>query len=131
MYKETNDFEKSKIYINEALKINPKYTEALNLLGTLAEAQNDLINASIYYEKSLQLNKSYYEPIYNLSLIQLYNGEFIEGFDNYNYRWQNPLFAKCKLKTDRPLWTPDIKFNPTLTVWPEQGMGDYILHSFF
>ena len=35
------------------------------------------------------------------------------------------------MKTERPIWTPDIKFNPTLTVWPEQGMGDYILHSRF
>ena len=131
LYKEINNFEKSKIYVNEALKINPKYPEALNLCGTLAEAQNDLITASINYKKSIQLNKSYYEPIYNLSLIQLYNGEFIEGFHNYNYRWQNPLFAICKLKTDRPLWTPDIKLNSNLTVWPEQGMGDYILHSRF
>ena len=33
LYKEINNFEKSKIYVNEALKINPKYPEALNLLA--------------------------------------------------------------------------------------------------
>ena len=39
------DFEKSKINLDKALKITPKFPRAYNFMGTLAEAQNDIKRA--------------------------------------------------------------------------------------
>ena len=51
LYKNNGDFEKSKAYLEEALKINPFYAEAYNLKGALADDQNDLKNAEKFFEK--------------------------------------------------------------------------------
>jgi len=131
LYKNNGEFEKSKVYAEEALKINPFFAEAYNLKGSLADDQNDLKNAEKFYEKAHFLDSTYDEPIYNLSLIQLYNGEFKKGFVNYNSRLKFPSLTKNKIQTDEPTWSPLVKIKNQVTIWPEQGLGDFILYSRF
>ena len=84
LYKDILDFEKSKKYLDKALKINPKFSRAYNFLGSLAEAQNDIKKAKRYYKKASFLSSTFYEPLYNLSLLQLYDCQFKEGFRNFS-----------------------------------------------
>ena len=131
LYKDILDFEKSKKYLDKALKINPKFSRAYNFLGSLAEAQNDIKKAKRYYKKASFLSSTFYEPLYNLSLLQLYDCQFKEGFRNFDYRWTISSFQKKQLHTNQPIWSPSIKMNNHVTIWPEQGIGDFILYSRF
>ena len=131
LYKDIGDFERSKKHLDKAIEINPKFARAYNFLGSLAEAQNNIDDAQRYYKKASSLNSSYYEPIYNLSLAQLYKGQFAEGFINYNSRWKNSSFSKKRLQTNQPIWSPSVTTKCHVTIWPEQGIGDFILYSRF
>ena len=131
LYKDIGDFERSKKHLDKAIEINPKFSRAYNFLGSLAEAQNNINDAESYYKKASSLNSSYYEPVYNLSLAQLYNCKFKEGFKNYNSRWKNSSFSKKRLQTNQPIWSPSVTTKCHVTIWPEQGIGDFILYSRF
>ena len=37
------------------------------------------------------------------------------------------LLFERKLHTDQPIWSPKIGNDCHVTIWPEQGMGDFIL----
>ena len=131
LYKDIGDFNRSREYLDKAIEINPKFPRAFNFLGSLADAQNDIKNAEKFYKKAIYLDNSYDEPIYNLALVQLYDCQFKEGFKNHDYRWKISSFAKKKLHTNQPVWSPSKNNNNHLTIWPEQGIGDYILYSRF
>ena len=131
LYKDIGDFNKSREYLENAIEINPNFPRAFNFLGSLADAQNDIKNAEKFYKKAIYLDNSYDEPIYNLALVQLYDCQFKEGFRNHDYRWKISSFVKKKLHTNQPLWSPSKNNNNHLTIWPEQGIGDYILYSRF
>ena len=50
---------------------------------------------------------------------------------NHNSRWKFPLFMPNRIETEEPPWSPLIKTNKQVTIWPEQGFGDLILYSRF
>ena len=102
-----------------------------NFLGALAEAKNNFFDAKRFYNKSISLDNSYYEPVFNLTFIQLYENNFIEGWKNFESRWKNNYYKQRKLQTNKPFWTPMIESKGQITIWPEQGMGDFILFSRF
>ena len=131
LYKDFGFVEKSEKHIDKALRINPNFAQIYNTKGTLCEIQNDLTSAKINYLKASNLNKSYHEPIFNLSLIYLFTNNFKEGWKYYESRWQNDAYLNKKLNSDRPYWSPVVSSDHHVTIWPEQGIGDFILMSRF
>ena len=131
LYTDIGDFNKADECLKRALKINPNYPVIYNFLGALAEAKNNFFDAKKFYNKSITLDNSYYEPAFNLSFIQLYENHFIEGWKNFENRWENNYYKQRKLQTNKPFWTPMIESKGQITIWPEQGMGDFILFSRF
>ena len=101
------------------------------MLGALFEAQNNFKKASRYYYKAINLNDNYFEPIFNLSMIELYEGNFKLGWKHFASRWSSNEFGSKQLQSDRPCWSPSISKDHHVTIWPEQGIGDYILYSRF
>ncbi len=131
LYKDFGYYKKAEANLNKAIQINPNFAPAYNNLGALAEAQDDLINAKKHFYKSIFLDKSYHHSRYNLSLIQLYENSFKEGWNNFEDRWKNIYYQERKLHTDQPIWSPKVNIDCHVTIWPEQGMGDFILYSRF
>jgi len=83
--------------------------------------------AIIYFEKSIELNPKFNEPYLALSVIQLINKDFFNGWKNYEHRWNRPESPKL-LNFDKPKWKPELGFKKIL-IWGEQGIGDQILFS--
>ena len=131
LYKDFGNYKSSKECLDRALKINPNSSSAYNYLGALAEARNDFTNAKRYYHKSIILDKANYQPLYNLSLVQLYENRYEIGWKNFESRWKIHYYYDRMLHSNQPLWNPKIGNNCHLTIWPEQGMGDFILYSRF
>ena len=131
LYSDFGLYKKAEEYLKKAIKINSEFPASYNFLGALSDAQNDYENAKKYYNKSILLDKSYHEPAYNLSLIQLNENNFKEGWKNFDNRWENIYYKKRKLRTNKPLWDVSLHKKCHITIWPEQGMGDFILFSRF
>ena len=85
-------------------------------MGALAEARNDFTNAKRHYNKSIILDNSNYEPLYNLSLVQLYENRYETGWKNFESRWKIDYYHDRMLHSNQPLWNPKIGNNCHLTI---------------
>jgi tetratricopeptide (TPR) repeat protein len=72
-------YDKAKASFEAALKINPKYSEAYNNLGTLAHTQNDFRRAEKMYQKSLKLNERAANTWQNLGTLYYTEHKFKQG----------------------------------------------------
>jgi len=64
---------------------------------------------------------------WTLSLMNLQQGNFVEGWKTFEYRWESKKFDSPRLKTKKPRWVNESGYKDVL-VWSEQGVGDQILY---
>jgi tetratricopeptide (TPR) repeat protein len=104
--------------------LNAKAWEALG------NAQSDcglLDEAAVSYEKSLELKPESPKVKTSLALVAFRQGRFLEGLENYRYRWRNNAREVERYGQMGPEW--DLSENANrLLVWGEQGVGDQILY---
>jgi len=56
-------------FVKRALKINPKMSQALNLMGLIATHNRDIKSAENYYLEAIAIKKDYSNAHYNLALL--------------------------------------------------------------
>ncbi len=84
---------------------------------------NQIENAMPYYKKALALQPDHVEANFSLGLAHLCTGDFIKGFEGYEWRWKN---KRLKLREfEFPMWdgVASLK-NKTIFIYAEQGLGD-------
>lgn len=121
-------FEEALIFYEKVLKIKPNFVEAVYNKGICFYLLNQLNDAINCYQKTIELNPNFIEGYYNLGLLQLTQGNYKDGWKNYEWR-QN----RSNQKKEYPYinrftnWTgkEDIN-NKTIFISKEQGLGDYI-----
>ena len=74
-YKQIGDLVKSESTLNKVLKIDPNNFIALNNLGNINSAKNDLKKAKNFYERAINIKKDYSNAIFNLALINEESGK--------------------------------------------------------
>lgn len=72
-------FERARQSFDGALKLNPKYAEAYNNMGTLAHSQSDLGRAEKMYKKSLKLKPSSANTMQNLGALYYAEHKYKKG----------------------------------------------------
>ena len=83
--------------------------------------------AILCYDKAIKINPNYYEAYFNKSFTQLFLGNFIEGWKNYEFRWKTKkfkyknLYSNIKVAND----IDNIK-QKKLLIWQDEGFGDTI-----
>jgi hypothetical protein len=110
-----------------ALRLNPNLVAALVLLGNaLCElACNDAALAA--YERAIAMWPNYHDAIYNRGLIRLAQGEFEQGWADFDHR-----FAISEQTVRRPflhgrIWAGEPLSEKSIVVHAEQGYGDTIM----
>lgn len=130
VYRELGQLEKSYDSLLSAIMVKPDYAEAFNNLGWTHYCLRQFQEANSCYEKALQINPDLVEAKYNLSLSQLMQGDFKNGWINYEYRKQQPVYNNRELSLDRPQWYGDKDIDKKIIyIHSEQGMGDTIQFS--
>ena len=61
----------------------------------------------------------------------MFTNNFKDGWKYFDNRWKNEAYINKILNTDRPYWSPSVDSDRHVTIWPEQGIGDFILYSRF
>ena len=110
--------------LNKALEIRPDYAEALLNKGNALHELALPLEAIEYFDRSFQLSPNYFDAPFNKSLSQLILGNFKDGWNNYEYRWD--------IQSAYPYLHPEITQlrnleaarDKTVLVWSEQGFGD-------
>ncbi|MGA7937412.1 MAG: tetratricopeptide repeat protein [Kovacikia sp.] len=111
-------------YHRQALGAQPDYVEAHISLGTALQEQGKFEEATACYDRALTLAPSNPQARYNRSLMYLIAGDYLRGFEEYEWRFKTGEFVPCPFP--QPLWDGSNLRGRTLLLHAEQGMGDTI-----
>ena len=73
-------------FSKKVIELKPNYYEALYNQGICLYNLNLFDEAKDSYEKAIKVKPDFIEAYYNLSLIQMLQGNYKEGFKNYEWR---------------------------------------------
>ncbi len=110
----------------EAIRLKPDYAEAHNNLGAALKSQGRLDAATASFRKALALKPDFADAHWNLALVQLLEGNFREGWKEYEQRLEfeeNAMLTRC---FPQPQWEGDDLTGRTILLIAEQGLGDTI-----
>ena len=117
--------EEAEIFARKAIDIKSDYAAAYLNLGVILKDLGKLKEAKSSYLKAIKIKPNYADAYFNLSLIELLQGNYQSGFENYEFRLMgdNPSINQGSLKIQRK----DNKLfdkGERLLIVSEQGLGD-------
>lgn len=119
--------DESVVSYDKAIAINPNNAELYFNRGFALQNLNRLDEALASYDKAITLNPNYVDAYCNKSLLKILNGEYLEGWELYEWRWKNEALINSFRVYLQPLWLGQQSITgKTLLIYPEQGLGDYI-----
>jgi tetratricopeptide (TPR) repeat protein len=116
------ELEEAQVLLERALSINPDFVEAINNLGSVFERQGKPEKAMARFEQALSIQPNNVEAQWNRSLIQLLQGNFAEGWRNYEWRCRQRKIAPRRL--DEPQWRGEPLNGARILLHAEYGLGD-------
>lgn len=117
-------FKAAMAYFNMALAIDPEYPEAHNNLAMSRWVMGDHDGAVESLHEALRFRPNYDNAADNLGFILLASFKFAEGWPHYERRRGEKRFTDGQI----PRWDGG-PIDGVLYVWPEQGVGDSIVHA--
>jgi tetratricopeptide (TPR) repeat protein len=111
---------------HRCLKINPAYAEAHLNLGAALSAAGRVDDAIHEYRRAIELRPDLPEAHHNLSLLLLMQGNFPQGWKEFEWRWQCRDFPSRRRDFSQPMWRGEPPAGKTILLHAEQGMGDTI-----
>ena len=109
---------------NAVLRIQPKYAEAYMNLGLTLLLQNRLDDAVEALNHGIEIEPQHPELHLNLGLALLQKGDFLNGWEEYEWRWKMPNFRAFAPHLKAPMWSGEEFRGQTLHIHAEQGFGD-------
>ncbi|OWS70083.1 tetratricopeptide repeat protein [Polynucleobacter campilacus] len=114
----------------KALKLNPKYEDALIGLGNLLNEQKKYEDALKYFDGAIFTNPNNYLAKWNKALSLLRLGNFEAGWPLFESRRHVSGMMEHMPKLDAPLWLGHQSLEgKTIYIHAEQGFGDTIQFS--
>jgi Flp pilus assembly protein TadD len=117
----------------KALSIRPDDAPAQVTLGNILNARERPAEAEVSYRKALRLRPESASACYNLSMLRLLQGDYKEGFELYESRFDvlredfgTAPGIRALLSDDRR-WRGAPLAGKRLLVWAEQGYGDCLM----
>ena len=107
-----------------ALSLKPDHAVAWNNLGLALQAQNDVRAAIDAFRHALALTPDFAHARWNLALALLLDGQFAEGWREYDARLALPELGRNRHRFPGPRWNGTALAGKTLLIYPEQGLGD-------
>ncbi|MEY4210904.1 MAG: hypothetical protein RLZ92_1285 [Pseudomonadota bacterium] len=115
------------ISYDQAIIINPNYAEAYCNRGNALKNLKQLSEAEFNYDKAIAINPNYAQAYWNKAFIKLLNGDYLDGWRLYEWRWKKQPLINSVRHYPQPLWLGKPSINgKTLLIYPEQGYGDFI-----
>ena len=113
----------AKLYRN-AHSANPKSTSALGNLGLALLNLNKPFEAAAIYTKALSISPDNGDIRMSLGIAQLMQGNYADGWENYEARWHAKQFTAKHRRFAVKRWKGEPLQDRKLLVYAEQGFGD-------
>ncbi|WP_081581783.1 tetratricopeptide repeat protein [Pararhodospirillum photometricum] len=102
----------------EAMEVRVNLGAALTDLGQFEEASQVLGEAT----RRAPVPEAYW----NLALLQLSKGDFLSGWEGYEWRWKTKDYEGDRRTVNQPQWSGEAGGGRTILLYAEQGLGDTI-----
>lgn len=110
-----------------AININPNYADAYSNRGNLHKDNGRVEPALRDYEKALELRPNYAEVQWNKALLLIVKGDYLPGWELYEWRLRMSSYQVNCQKFPQPEWRDLSEITgKTVLVYAEQGYGDVI-----
>ncbi|MBB15476.1 hypothetical protein CMK22_09390 [Candidatus Poribacteria bacterium] len=123
--REQGKLEESTRALQKAIQLQPDYADAYFNLGNSLREQGKLEESTHALRKAIQLQPDYADAHFNLAVLLLLQGDFVEGWEKYEWRWNSSLKSQ-KRDFKRPLWDGSALDGKSILIYAEQGFGDSI-----
>ena len=125
--KDLNKLQKAEISYQKAIELNPNFAKAHLNLGDIFKNLDKLHEAELATRKAIELNPDLGDAYYNLSCIELLQGNYESGLENYEFRFKKKKPAITYGKTQvKQIQNIELIKGSKLLVISEQGLGDTI-----
>lgn len=111
-------------YFSKALAIDPFHARSLSNLGFIFEVLGDVRASKQCYEIALLHHPDSSQARFGLGTMQLAEGNFAEGWQNYEARWDTVQFRNERARFAQPQWRGEEIRGARVLVHNEQGLGD-------
>jgi tetratricopeptide (TPR) repeat protein len=107
-----------------ALALKADHSVAWNNLGLALQSVNDVIAAIAAFRHAIELKPQFAQAHWNLALALLLDGQFREGWREYDWRLKLAELGKDRHVFPGPVWDGSEPAGRTLLIYAEQGLGD-------
>jgi hypothetical protein len=107
-----------------ALELAPALHDAGVALATCYQALGRVEEALVACDAVLAAAPEHAEAHWNKSLLLLLNGDYQEGWQEYEWRWQKRNFTSPLRHFSQPRWQGEPAVGKTVLIHAEQGFGD-------
>ncbi|HEV2041117.1 MAG TPA: DUF5672 family protein, partial [Casimicrobiaceae bacterium] len=107
-----------------ALDLKPDHAVAWNNLGLSLQSVNDVGGAIAAFRRAIELNADFAHAHWNLSLALLLDGQFAQGWREYDWRLVLTELGRGRHVYPGQAWDGSAPAGKTLLLYAEQGLGD-------
>ena len=126
VYQDHGLFDKAYEHYQKALSIDPKSSSALNNMGVAFREEGLLDEAMTYCDKAIAADNDDAEAYWNRGITCLIGGKFIEGWQNYEWRFRKKDVMVIERNISQPRWMGQDITGQTILLYAEQGLGDAV-----
>ncbi|MDN5925250.1 MAG: tetratricopeptide repeat-containing glycosyltransferase family protein [Xanthomonadales bacterium] len=108
--------------LTQVIAEQPRNAEAQNSLGLAYARLANETKAIEHFDLAIAADRQFAMAHFNRGLIQLRLGDFKQGWEGYEWRWQMPTFTP--FRCPQPQWNGEDISDKVLLVHTEQGNGD-------
>jgi tetratricopeptide (TPR) repeat protein len=107
-----------------ALALKSEHAVAWNNLGLALQSVNDVAGAIVAFRRAIALQPGFEHAHWNLALALLLDGQYEEGWREYESRFALDELGKGRHAFAGPAWDGSAPRGRTLLLYTEQGLGD-------
>ena len=119
-------FEEAVTSFENTLKLDETHVAAMCNLGTALQSCGNLTQSIENFRSALIHEPESPDLHFNMALSLIQNGDYAEGWKEFEWRWQTLQMRAQKRPTDVPAWQGEEFAGKTLLINAEQGFGDAI-----
>jgi Flp pilus assembly protein TadD len=108
----------------EAVRLAPYDAQALNNIGCIFYEKGCLTDAMASFDSAITVRPDYTDAHFNRAMALLKQGDFKQGWAEYEWRWQRDDFQPHAIHA--PRWEGSPLDGRTILLQAEQGLGDAI-----
>jgi tetratricopeptide (TPR) repeat protein len=111
---------------SRALDLRPHAPELMYGMGNSLQLHGQFNQSVAVLRRAIEVRPDYANAHRALSHSLLSQGNFAEGWREWEWRWRSDGWDSPALATKRPLWAGE-KTSERVLMWEEQGIGDTIM----